>query len=152
MDVLFKAAHEKLMQITDIKWVDEDYGQLDIYENPPVAFPCALISVQVPEWIPIKEPAAQPGKAQLIVKLGFDTRHNAGNAGSTQISRAFAHFSIVKAVTYYLRGMTGDTFRGLERLSTLKTITETGVKIYTVTFACSMAEAITDPNPPDPAP
>jgi len=146
MDVLFKAAHDKLTKVTGIRWVDEDYGQLEVYENPPVAFPCALISVQVPEWIPIKEPSVQPGKAQVIIKLGFDTRHNTGNAPATQIERAFAHFTIVKAVTFALRGMTGDTFRGLERVSTIKTINEVGVKIYTVTFACSMAEAITDPD------
>lgn len=29
-----------------IKWVDEDYGQIDSYEGdrPPVAFPCVLVS------------------------------------------------------------------------------------------------------------
>lgn len=146
MDVLFKAVHAKLLTITDLRWVDEDYGQLDVYENPPVTFPCALISVQVPEWVPIKEVAAQPGRAHIILKIGFDTRHNAGNAGTTQIERAMAHFAIIKKITYYLRGMTGSTFRGLERLSTLKTINEVGVKIYTITFSCSMAEAITDPD------
>lgn len=150
MDVLFTAVHEALIEVTGIRWVDEDYGQLDIYDNPPVTFPCALISVQVPEWIGIKEPAVQPGKAQVIVKLGFDTRHNAGNANSTQIERAMEHFAIVKAVTLALRGLTGDTFRGLERLSTLKTVNEVGVKIYTVIFAAAIAEVIVAPEEPAP--
>jgi hypothetical protein len=146
MDVLFKAVHEKLTKVDGIRWVDEDWGQLDIYENPPVTFPCALVSVQVPEWIPIKEPAVQPGKAQVIVKIGFDTRYKTGNAPATEIERAFAHFAIVKAVTLALRGMTGNTFRGLERLSTIKTVTEAGVKIYTVTFSSSIVEIIEAPE------
>jgi hypothetical protein len=146
MDVLFKAVHEKLTKVEAIRWVDEDWGQLDIYENPPVTFPCALVSVQVPEWIPIKEPAVQPGKAQVIIKIGFDTRYKTGNAPTEEITRAFAHFAIVKAVTLALRGMTGDTFRGLERLSTLKTVTEAGVKIYTVIFSSSIAEVIEAPE------
>lgn len=147
MDVLFKAAYDKLKAVTGIKWTDEDYGQLDIYENPPVTFPCALLSVQVPEWIPIKEATAQGGRAQVIVKLGFDTRVSLGNIPSTEVTRAYAHFTIIKAVTKALRGMHGTTFRGLERLSTIKTINEVGIKIYTVTFTCSMAEALPDPVP-----
>jgi hypothetical protein len=145
MDVLFTDVIGYLKTVTALKWIDEDCGQLDIFENPPVAFPCALISVDVPEWIPIKEPAVQPGKAQVRLKLGFDTRIPVGNANTIMLPKAFAHFAIVKAVTLAVRGKFGKTYRGLERMSTIKTINEVGVKIYTVTFSCSMVEEITAP-------
>jgi hypothetical protein len=142
MDLLFKAAYDKVKLVDGIRWVDEDYGQLEIYENPPVVFPCALLGVQVPGWIQSKEPRVQPGNAQFILKLGFDTRVTAGNASAEQIARAFEHFAIVKAATKALRGMAGPTFRGLERVSTIKTINEVGIKIYTITFTCSIAEVL----------
>jgi hypothetical protein len=58
-----------------------------------------------------------------------DPDEETGNAPVEEITMAFAHFSIVKAVTLALRGMTGDTFWGLERISTIKTVNEVGVKI-----------------------
>ena len=148
MDVLFKDVIGYLKTITEIKWIDEDCGQLDIYQDPPVMFPCALVSVQVPEWIGIKEPEVQPGKAQLIVKLGFDTRIPLGNVGTTQLTKAFEHFAILKKVTFAIRGKHGTTYRGIDRMSTLKTINEVGVKIYTITFASSIVEVITAPVVP----
>lgn len=142
MDVLFKDVHEELAKLKEIRWVDEDCGQLDIYEKPPVVFPCALISVQVPEWIGIKEPAVQPGKAEVIIKIGFNVLQPVGNAPASQLKNAFDHFSIVKQITKALRGKHGALYKGLERISTIKTVNEVGVKIYTVTFITSMAEVI----------
>lgn len=149
MDVLFSDVIKMLKTVTELRWIDEDMGQLDIYSDPPVVFPCALVSVQVPEWIPIKEPAVQPGKAQVTVKLGFNVLHTIGNAPENQVTKALEHFSIVKKVTLAVRGQHGTTYRGLERLSTLKTINEVGIKIYTVTFSSSIAEIIATPVVPE---
>ena len=145
MDVLFKDIISYLKTVTELKWIDEDCGQLDIYDKPPVVFPCALISVDVPQWIGIKEPTVQPGQARVSIKLGFDTRITVGNASDNQLTKAFSHFAIVKKVTYAIRGKHGTTYRGLERISTIKTINEVGIKIYTIAFNCSIVEAITAP-------
>jgi hypothetical protein len=41
-----KAIYDLLNGMKNLKWVDEDFGQLDAYEvKPPVAFPCALVSL-----------------------------------------------------------------------------------------------------------
>ncbi|MFH1121781.1 MAG: hypothetical protein V1775_18315 [Bacteroidota bacterium] len=41
-----KAIYDLLNSIPALKWVDEDFGQIDVYEvKPPVAFPCALVSL-----------------------------------------------------------------------------------------------------------
>ena len=41
-----KAVFDIINSVPAIKWVDEDYGQIDAYEGerPPVAFPCALVT------------------------------------------------------------------------------------------------------------
>ena len=41
-----KAIYDLLKSVRNLKWVDEDFGQLDVYETkPPVAFPCAIVSL-----------------------------------------------------------------------------------------------------------
>jgi hypothetical protein len=149
MDIIFKDVLAALTALTDIRWVDEDQGQLDIYQDPPVVFPCALVSVEVPEWQASKEPKAQLGRALITVKLGFNVLHKIGNAPEAQLTKALEHFATIKKVTKALRGKTGSTYRGLERTSTRKMVNEIGIKIYTVTFTCTLAEALPDPEPVD---
>jgi len=143
MDVVFADVLDALTKLKDFNWVDEDCGQFDIYEDPPVVFPCALVSVHVPEWIAVKEPATQPGRVEVIIKLGFDVRIKTGNVNSTQITSAMGHFALVKKVTKAIRGKHGTTYRGLDRISTIKTITKFGIKIYNVTFSGTIVESIT---------
>lgn len=47
MKALFIAIFTQLRVNTGMKWIDEDYGQIDRYEEgkPPVAFPCALVTI-----------------------------------------------------------------------------------------------------------
>src|SRR5574343_1055189 len=41
----------KLSSISTIKYIDEDWGQLDYYnDNPPVKFPCVLLEIQQIPW------------------------------------------------------------------------------------------------------
>jgi hypothetical protein len=47
MKELIRAIQDKLCADTDaLKYVDQDWGQMDYYDRPPVKFPCALIDVQ----------------------------------------------------------------------------------------------------------
>ncbi len=40
MKELLKAIYMQLKTVPAIKWIDEDFGQIDAYEGkPPVAFP-----------------------------------------------------------------------------------------------------------------
>jgi len=46
MKELLKAIYTQLKTVPAIKWIDEDFGQIDAYEGkPPVAFPCALVKL-----------------------------------------------------------------------------------------------------------
>jgi hypothetical protein len=47
MKELIRAIQDKLKDdISELKYIDYDWGQMDYYERPPVKFPCALIDVQ----------------------------------------------------------------------------------------------------------
>lgn len=46
MKDLLKAIFTHFNTIPVIKWIDEDFGQIDQYEGkPPVTFPCALVAI-----------------------------------------------------------------------------------------------------------
>ncbi|MXV37691.1 hypothetical protein GO491_03200 [Flavobacteriaceae bacterium Ap0902] len=47
MKALLLQLQERIAEISDIKYVDEDWGQLDYYSpNMPVQWPCCLIDIQ----------------------------------------------------------------------------------------------------------
>jgi len=52
-----KAIYDLLIGVAALKWVDEDFGQIDVYDTkPPVAFPCALVSLnQAAEALAVDE-------------------------------------------------------------------------------------------------
>ncbi len=51
LSIAEKAIAEKLNTITELRYVGDDYGQLDYYENhPPVSFPCVLIDTSEADY------------------------------------------------------------------------------------------------------
>jgi len=47
MKALLTALFARIKTVTAIKWIDEDFGQIDNYQGdrPPVSFPCALVAI-----------------------------------------------------------------------------------------------------------
>jgi hypothetical protein len=73
MEELYNIIVEKIQaDLPEIKWIDFDFGQLEQYEQPPVLFPCALITIGYPN----SEPTGKADRitAEVSIKLGFDVR------------------------------------------------------------------------------
>jgi len=46
MKATLKSIYDQIKTASVIKWIDEDYGQIDNYtDRPPVQFPAALVSI-----------------------------------------------------------------------------------------------------------
>lgn len=142
MKTLFKDCLNRLKtQVKKIRWIDQDHGQLDIYDNPPVLFPCALINIQVPNWTSSKQQGIQVGRVELTVRLGFDVRYPANSkVTDPQINKALEHMDIVKDASMAIIGLTGTTYRHLERISTHAKVNEVGIRIYTIVFTGQIKE------------
>ena len=151
MKELFADVVEILKGIAAIEWIDEDRGQLDIYQSPPVSFPCALISLDIPTWKETKDPGEQVGTVNLTVSLGFDVRHPIGNAATEILTKALNHLQTVEDVSFALRGLSGsaNTYRHLCAMAIRRRITETGIKVYMLSFegSCRMVPKIEEPAP-----
>lgn len=60
MKQILQNIQEKLSEVSELKYIDEDWGQLDYYNpNPPVKFPCCLIDIQNIDFSNIGQDFAQ---------------------------------------------------------------------------------------------
>lgn len=51
MKALLQQLQERIAEIKDIKYIDEDWGQLDYYSpNMPVQWPCCLIDIEAVDY------------------------------------------------------------------------------------------------------
>ena len=144
MDELFNLIIEQLKaSVPELKWLDQDFGQLEVYENPPVLFPVALININIPQWDDWKVASQQFGNAEVIIKIGFDTRQQTNGAMPTLLrQQALSHFETVRKCNKCLTGLRGETCTMRRRASTLSHTSETGIKVYTVTYLAKIIESI----------
>jgi len=69
---LLLALQERIGQlVTDIRWIDQDMGQLEHYaERPPVAWPCVLIDLDGWTFTNLGQ-QAQTAEGDVVVRLAF---------------------------------------------------------------------------------
>lgn len=90
---LFLAIQQRLLaKVAALKWIDQNFGQLEIEPRPPVLFPCSLIDLTgfVFEDLPN---GAQRGNGRVIITLATAPFTNSNMATPAPL--------IEKAVEYY---------------------------------------------------
>jgi len=73
MKQIIQNIQDRLMQeVPELKYVDQDWGQMDYYAQPPVKFPCALIDIQSAQYSNDGD-FVQQGTAVVVIRL-FDLK------------------------------------------------------------------------------
>lgn len=106
MEELIQSFQNKLAtDVPDLKYIDEDWGQLDYYENyPPVQFPCALIDVQSAQYTHDGQ-LQQRGVLTIVVKLYLLKLSNTStHAPQSQKDEAKRGWTLLKEVNRALHG------------------------------------------------
>lgn len=87
-----------------LKYVDQDWGQMDFYPNPPVKFPCALIDIQSVQYSNAGE-FIQQGTAVVVIRL-FDMRlsNSSQAAPAAQKENAKKNWQLIEDVNKALHG------------------------------------------------
>lgn len=90
--------------VPELKYVDQDWGQMDFYPNPPVKFPCALIDIQSVQYTNAGE-FVQQGTAVVVIRL-FDIRlsNSSQAAPETQKENAKKVWQLIEDVNKALHG------------------------------------------------
>lgn len=138
METIFKSVAAKLKTITELKWIDHDFGQLEL-ENPPVNYPCALIDV--PDILFSQTTLLeQQGDTTVTVRLAFKVYDRTTTEAPTLMQgRAVEHFAVLKKVWQALHGHEDDdaNFNTLIRTA-LQRGKSIEPRVYTLTFKTAL--------------
>ncbi|MEM1369265.1 MAG: hypothetical protein AAGG02_14915 [Cyanobacteria bacterium P01_H01_bin.15] len=135
MDRVFQVISNKITSdVPELRWVDFDLGQLE-QEQPPVSWPCALISFQAPQFQNLSR-LAQQAELLIAVRLAFRVFERTHSVAQDQFRQiGLQHFSTIKKVHAALHGMDGENFKGLARAS-FATEPRADLRVYNLIYSC----------------
>ncbi|HBX45544.1 hypothetical protein [Limibacterium fermenti] len=105
MKQVIQNIQDKLMnEVSTLKYVDQDWGQMDFYTKPPVKFPCALIDIQAAQYSNIGD-FTQQGVITVVIRL-FDMKlsNSSNGAPDNQKENARKIWSLIEDVNKALHG------------------------------------------------
>jgi hypothetical protein len=144
MDTVISSAQDRLAgQVTALKYVDEDWGQLDNYSpNFPAKWPCALIDVLDVQWSNIGK-KVQMGLAQIRVKIAdlrLSNSSKAAPAGQKANSNSF--YTLTQQVYNALQGWCGAShYSAFIRISERRVQRDDGVKEHWMIFTTEIKDS-----------
>jgi len=140
MEQVFIAVQAQLVsKVTELKWVDLDFQQIDSFElRPPVLFPCALIDVELPE-------CRDEGELRQICRCSVTVRVAMEQLGQTHAktptlvkTQAMAVYALINKIRSTLHGFQGEGFNRLLLRSITAERREDPLKVFNLRFESSM--------------
>ena len=152
-DILIDIQNRLKSEISALKYIDEDWGQLSMV-NPPVKFPCALIDISGFQFTQDGN-KQQEGLGSIYVTVA-DIRltNSSAKAPANQKTAAFKIFDLIDSIHHILHGYTGGDYSSLIRTNVGKVARNDQVKEYKITYTVGYKEASTNapitnvPTPP----
>jgi hypothetical protein len=142
---ILTAIQERLAQKEpNIKYLDEDWGQLDYYnDNPPVQFPATLVDILDITWLN-QSLKVQDGKQRIAIMVADIKKTNTSfMAPPTQKLAAAAIWIIIENIHKALQGWrpAGGQFGTLSRESTMKVKRDDGIRQFQLIYSCECTDA-----------
>jgi hypothetical protein len=105
--------------VTAIKYIDQDLGQLKSGSRPPVAWPCVLIDFEDFSFENMST-NVQTAKGIVTLRLGFPPFSNSSQATpATYLQQAISYYDLEWALHKAIQGWApGDDYGHLDRIST----------------------------------
>lgn len=136
-------------KVPALKWIDMNIGQFDGSERPPVALPCALVSIKTLKCKAITD-TLQDCEAIVTITLGFDVPERTSvNAPETARNAGLFAYNVISDVYGALQGFGNANFDSLNRTGQGEGTVKNGLFRYPITFAVQF-EDTTAENVPDP--
>jgi len=127
----------------NLKYIDQDWGQLDFYqESPPVKFPACLLECQQTSWNN-QGRYLQDGIINLSVRVAdLPVANTSLRAPAAQKSRAAAIWVILQNIHIALYGWRpdGSQFGPLSRVSTRRVKRDDGIREFEMVFICTVTD------------
>ena len=128
----------------NIKYLDEDWGQLDYYnDSPPVKWPCCLLELLQVPWSN-QGRLVQDGLLNISVRVADIRQSNTSfSAPDNQKAKAAAIWMVLENIHIALHGWCPEDnsqFGILTRLSSRKVKRDDGIREFEVIYCCRVID------------
>lgn len=140
---LLDSIKTKISEISELKYVDENWGQLDYYSaNPPTKWPCCLIDISDIQYSNIgidrNKTPMQRQMGSCIIKLtvaNVRLTNSSQRAPIGQKQEAWKVWHLIEEVHQHLHGFAPVTnASALIRQNLQRTLRDDGIQEYTITY------------------
>lgn len=132
---IFTDILERIVGISEIRWVDVQEGQLNTNERPPVAFPCCLVDITYPVCKTLSG-GKQQVSVQISLQVAFQCFGQTNTKAPAQVrDRALERLDILDKLHRHLHWWNDNT--KLIPLMRKRITTERrsdGLKVYTMVY------------------
>lgn len=138
-----------LTQAPALKYVDEDWGQLDYYSpNMPVQFPAALIDASGASYTN-EGKLIQLAAVQVRLRIvDMKLTNTSGRAPQGQKDAAFGIFDTLREIHQALHGWAGSShYSRLIRQSSKRVLRNDGIRIYEIIYTVQLTDSAAMPVP-----
>ena len=142
-----ESIQQLLQAIEGLKYVDEDWGQLDYYSpNFPVQWPCVLIDISSVGYSDIgNDRRATPMQRQMgnavfsFTIADLKLTNTSGKAPQMQKNNAWSIWDLIEKIHAHLQGFNPSANAGkMIRTSLNRVKRDDGVQEYTVIYICGL--------------
>ena len=147
MKNLLEKLQLRLAEIPQLKYIDENWGQLDYYSpNMPVQYPCTLIDVQQVQYSNIgKDLTKTPQQrqiAQVQIKItiaNMRLTNTSLQAPRRQKEDAWSIWTLIEMIHQKIHGFSPfPNVTPLIRTSQNRTLRDDGIQEYEVYYSCEV--------------
>lgn len=127
--------------IPEIKWIDQDLGQLEFYtDRPAVLFPCCLIDFDDITFSNMGN-HAQLCTAMVNLRVAFSVLHHSNQVTPQPYrEKALEIFDVLKKIHQYLHGWSGEQFGEMTRIRQTAEAREDTLRVYNLQFQVQYEE------------
>lgn len=121
--------------VSQIKWVDAEEGQLNVAGRPPVAFPACLVDISYPQC-ESQSGGVQRIRARVELRVVFAIQGSTNAAAPAAVrERSLARFDVLEALHKALQWWNGGgLFNPLKRISSTPERRADDLKVYRVVY------------------
>lgn len=130
---IYGGIYDLLAAIPEIKWVDQDFGQMEM-ERPPVAYPCVLIGIDLPGTENIGQ-NKQNCQVTINLRICFSYSGETSMKSPAEVrERGLAHYRTVREIYRKVQGQRIG-LRPLARTGQMESVRPDRVKVLDMPFS-----------------
>lgn len=141
MKTIYNAIMNKLTEVSKLKWIDLDRGQLEEQDRASIAFPGAIILIEIPGCKSLTD-KIQDCKAVITVRLAWNITpaRTSSKAPDAARNSSLEIYDTISEVYACLQGFETQNFNALSRTSQGKESRSDGLFVYKIVFECEFED------------